>query len=217
VNETCGENQACDTTPGFDQGTCKERIPNCIGTGEGHLFCDELSLMACGLDEVTAIVTEVCTGACEEAACDNFRDACPADFYVNCASDCHGRDADCPASCGGAVYSFDWSADSIVVRLGPAADTCLSECGSERVGRWIRPDIGLPADSRIKVTVGPPWRIQAATSMTNDVCQQDWDEGCLMVEPVTTGVRFIYVFADDLSASERNVTITAVGENEQCL
>ena len=216
VNKTCGEGEACDSTIGFDQGTCRALIPECQDSEVGYLYCDELQVMACGPDGVTADVAETCTGACVDAACDNFRDGCPDEPYINCGEDCHGRDTlGCPVSCTGDTYAQVMS-DSLTVRLPGWDEACTSTCGSYRVARWIRTDVNLPADSRLKVEVGSPWRILTTTSKASGLCLETGVAGCVIQEPVSSGGRYVYVFAEEQWASERNVTITAVGDEEGC-
>src|SRR5690606_30917043 len=99
VNETCPENQACDTAAGFDQGTCKERLPECADRqpGEGAACDGPTTLMVCGPDNVTLEPRE-CVGACNQAACDDRPNHCPAEDFVNCGTDCRAPDEGCTSS-----------------------------------------------------------------------------------------------------------------------
>lgn len=215
VNETCPGDQLCDSLPGTRAGSCQDPVPECVEQEAGFLYCDGYELRACGPDTVNSELVEVCTGACVDAGCDNFRDGCPEEPYINCADDCHGRDETCKESCGQEIYAFEYVNDVATLRLAAARDTCVPECSPDLYGRWIRPDVGLP-DTRIKITVPRPWRIQVAESEALDICDEPFVYECLIVEQQLSTSTYVFISTDDFLAEERNVTFSLVGADEEC-
>lgn len=221
VNETCPEGHACDSTEGFDQGTCKERLPECTNEEAGQRFCNQSTLMECGPDNVTAEVVEICEGVCDDGRCDDTRDACPeGDSYLGCSDDCKGHEDYCsPEYCpdqGIFTILLTEAYPGVVARIGSYTEACSLDCDPD-VHRF---SFGVtdPDFSRIKVTVRAPWRITAPQSrLTRTLsCEAGSFEGCLLIEPLSPTIpNYFAIFSDDPAANERNVTIQG-GDDLTC-
>ena len=221
VNETCPENYACDTAPGFDQGTCKQRLPECADRqpGEGAACEGPTTLMVCGPDSVTLEPRE-CAGACNQAACDDRPNHCPREEFLNCGTDCRAPDRGCIASITttpicegpiGAVWLDFESKQNWTVRIPDYAASCVASCDSEVRGMtiYINPD-SVGDVQHWKATVRPPWRIIPGSLF----CASPGSpvEQCLAVNREESSHLSFAVATDDPTAPEENVTIESAPE-----
>src|SRR5690606_903439 len=171
VSQVCPASQACDSTPGTTQGTCKDRHPDCIGQdpGEPTSCSGDTTLMVCGADNISLEGLE-CTGSCFNDACDNRPNYCPNyhDIFINCGTDCGEFNEDyCSAfgQCANAAIPgeiFDIG-ETLVVRSPGYASACSTTCDQPR--RRVSVAIpSLPSPRRFKVTVSSPWKVSSTSS-----------------------------------------------------
>lgn len=215
VNETCPENHACDTTPGFDQGTCKERLPECVDQEPGRGVCeDSATLLQCGPDNVTLEPVE-CEGSCYEGACDNRPNHCPAEPFINCGRECGEMSANCDTAAGCedkpfvARVFFDQAGQSHIVRIGDYDALCTVDCDVHET-RGFRLYASTSSTLRWRVTVPAPWGIPT----TSNHCHEESPEGCVLVGPDSGDVHLGVVVTDDPAASEQNILIESAAEGE---
>jgi hypothetical protein len=162
-NQTCGNDQYCDSTPGQNVGTCQPVAEGCEA-GPGIVSCstDEKRIITCGPDAVTK-GEETCQGACHRGVCRDDREACPDwdqyDYGVPCAKDC--GEPDSPSPVGGCVSSDEgcitslYSTLSTVVRSPWSDDVCACELTEGRTLRFFHQSMS----GNRRITVPQPWSI----------------------------------------------------------
>jgi formylglycine-generating enzyme len=69
TNGTCDGDTRCDTTAGFEQGTCKPTVSGCAGKQAADVVCEGTKRVRCGPDLVTTEDVEMCSGACVLGKC----------------------------------------------------------------------------------------------------------------------------------------------------
>ncbi len=194
VNETCPENYACDSTPGFDQGTCKERLPECAEHEPGYEFCSgPTTVTVCGPDNVT-LLEEQCPWSCVDGECND----CPAGDYINCGTQCRERDC-LETSCVLSTGTYLVAPATRIIRTSSFNDACPAECNAQVHGIHI--NLKSDPTTKVKVTVPSPWRIS-----NEGFCAETSAQECL----IATSDEYLYLFTDDPTAPERNLTFEAV-------
>jgi hypothetical protein len=207
VDETCPEGQACDSTEGFDQGTCRELLPECMGVEPRHRFCNETTLQECGVDGVTSEVLESCTTVCEEGACNDNKDPCPR-FPINCATDCGAQSSDCDLMPCPSTARIS-NSNPAVLRTPSYSELCPVACDAETHALVLI--VSNATGLSLKLTIGEPWKLAVDAPGADDVaCGNDEATGCVIVENAQLNSD-IYVFTDDPSAAERNIAIEPGG------
>ena len=220
VNETCPENHACDSTPGFDQGSCKERLPECVDQEplQGGVCEDTKTWLRCGPDNVSLEPVE-CQGSCHDGACDDRPNHCPAEPFINCGSECGEFSPNCTevGPCEGNFsivhVFFDEPGQSQIVRIGDFDALCDNECetsetrGVQLIGR-------LDVTVRARITLPPSLRILVA-----DGCYEDGREGCVTWDPnddpkLDSSAFLGTVVTDDPAAAEQNILIETAAPDE---
>jgi hypothetical protein len=216
AGQTCTGNQICDTRAGVNAGTCQDQDPQCLGHEPGYKFCVGAAVYACGADNLSTVLVESCTGTCENGACNNAADPCPASGII-CSSDCGGPSAACTSDAG--VCDVLWPTSNIVgtkevVRTPAATQACA--CSSGR--KYIQ--LASRGTSAVKVTAPAPWWLFAVPSVPQslgDTCTTTDAPQCLVVQGVaTTYLRQIAIVTDDPAAPVRNVTFETVAAGTTC-
>jgi hypothetical protein len=217
VNQTCQDDQVCDTSPGLNRGICRDRLPECRDFEPGHRFCQgDTTLVACGPDNVTLETVETCTGVCWDNACDNRPNHCPspAMLLTNCADDCGGRTEGCMANCPGLGLGVGPSSLRVefTVRT-PAYDAACSEpCNPTRRGVPIYQDVPISSFPPLRASITPPWHIAVITSAI-DRCDLP-PENCVFDGSYDED-NFLYVYTDDVTAGPANISFVTGGETSE--
>jgi formylglycine-generating enzyme required for sulfatase activity len=70
ANGTCDASTNCDTAEGATTGQCVDIIDECVGKKADDAFCRALDRLTCGIDLVSEMFAETCTGGtCVNGAC----------------------------------------------------------------------------------------------------------------------------------------------------
>jgi hypothetical protein len=211
VNQTCGGDQVCDSSPGIRRGTCQDRLAECRDFDPGYRFCQDSATVAeCGPDNVTLSVAETCTGACREGACDNRPNHCPREPFFNCSDDCGDKWETC-RECSGLEAVFLPDTEHIV-RIPEYAAACPHACSDAiRIfGIAQAIDGELPA---VRVRVSSPWKIVQFQS-GDSPCELPAVTECAIYDSFYGA---IFIITDDPSAKAENVTLTFRGAVAQGL
>ncbi len=214
-NDTCGTDEYCDSAPGPNVGTCQPVAAGCED-GPGTTFCDDqdpAELVTCSADAV-ATTTEPCVvGMCRGSICQEPPE-CPVwsdyDRSASCAPECTGAVYECTSSassCAGDYIGMSLLADhKAVIRTMWAEDTCRVCDGTPAaiLDVSITP---VNAGRALRVTVPPPWKVQANVSLSCDTAV----EGCAVL---TSGrMRFVSTTLEDPPV---NVVIENVPSSATC-
>jgi hypothetical protein len=215
VNQTCSGDQICDTRAGVNAGTCRDQDPQCLGHDPGYKLCIGDAVYACGADNLSTALVESCAATCENGACNNAADPCPASGTV-CSSDCGGPSAaciagDCP-SVSGVPYG-DIVGSIQIVRTVDAASSCW--CAGGRKYLAIFDD----GQQTIRISVKPPWWVMVLVDSysVSPACNATAGPQCLVsTAQITQNRRMVLIMTDDQAAQERNVTIETVAPGAVC-
>jgi hypothetical protein len=218
VGEVCAQNYACDSTPGFNQGSCRPILAECAGHEPGYTFCSSTTTsQRCGPDNVT-LVPEVCTGSCHHNACDNRPNHCPIGSYRNCGTECREPDSQCFPDVSWpcvvmAPITVPAAGQSRIIRTPDYDDVCEPSSCDPRL-RFIYTPFTSNDPVHVRITVGGPWRLAAIPG--GGGCPAASAVTCLIWTPLLSN--YIQIFTYDPSAPEENVYFqtAAAGEQLEC-
>lgn len=223
MSQVCPASQACDSTPGTTQGTCKDRHPDCVDSEPGEGTCQDVStLMACGPDNVNLVPLE-CEGSCFHDQCDNRPNYCPVWDWVlenvNCGTECGETRDTCflfDRTCAEAPGMLFSPGTTGILRIADYESTCSaklsdSSCDEAVHGFWFLVANQNEETLRWKVTIPPgsAWKLAAGT---NRCPEEGIVGGCLVVGPSMGET--VSIFTDDPNATEENVVIEAALDSE---
>jgi hypothetical protein len=216
VNETCGTDLVCESTPGVNVGTCQPIAAECQG-GPGTGVCDDddKTLVRCSADATTT-TSETCSGGCHNGECHDVS-ACPVwgdyDGGVSCSLEC-GRAASgacvpftaLPGCTAAIALNVDLG-DKWVVRTPWADETCQG-CGATP-GIFVLDIRGNGGTQYLRMTVPAPWRL--ASQQVSD-CRELLDECGLF----RRSQAYVFVVPTTLADGPVNIVIEGVDSAATC-
>jgi hypothetical protein len=208
ANQTCGEGQFCDSTPGPNVGICRPELTECAD-GPGTKWCDDddKTLITCGPDAVST-VNQACIGACHNEVCRDVS-VCPVwddyDQGAACSRDCGmaDRTLSCGASnisCTGYI-SVNFTFGPRAVIRTPFADSPCTQCNGTVAYLAVIPN----TSSRLRVTVPAPWRVSQSS-----FC------GALPQCAIFSSGTIFYVVSSSLDDGPVNVVVETVDSSATC-